>query len=236
MIKLCLNEEYVQLGIEKWISFDFESDGQRVLIVGPSGSGKTVFATTLIGKIGLHIPKVSIWVIDYKGIDFQWLSGCKNYYAVDKAIEGINAFFTMFENRLYGRSPCDRIQVGFIDELSSLILSLPKKEQEDLKGKIARLLNLSRALKIIFVTAMQRPSAELFVNGARDNYNIKFMFGANSREAVNMIMSEHKDYIVPCQTGVGYCTINDTELKKVRAVMPGNFEKLHKVISEAVNR
>lgn len=37
MIKLCLNEEYVQLGIEKWISFDFESDGQRVLIVGPSG-------------------------------------------------------------------------------------------------------------------------------------------------------------------------------------------------------
>lgn len=236
MIKLCLNEEYVQLGIEKWISFDFESDGQRVLIVGPSGSGKTIFATTLIGKIGLHIPNASIWVIDYKGIDFQWLSDCKNYYAVDKAIDGVNAFFTMFENRLYRRIPCDSIQVIFIDELSSLILSLPKKEQEDLKGKIARLLNLSRALKIIFVTAMQRPSAELFVNGARDNYNIKFMFGANSREAVNMIMSEHKNYIVPCQTGVGYCTINDMELKKVRAVMPRNFEKLHKVISEAVNR
>lgn len=236
MIKLCLNEEYAKLGIERWIPFDLESDGQRILIVGPSGSGKTIFATILLGKIGLHIPNVSIWVIDYKGIDFQWLSGCKNYYAVDKAIEGVNAFFAMFENRLQRSVPCDSIQVIFIDELASLILSLPKKEQEDFKGKIARLLNLSRALKIIFVTAMQRPSAELFVNGARDNYNIKFMFGANSRETVNMIMSEYKDYIVPCQTGVGYCTINDMNLKKVRAVMPRNFEKLHKVISKTVNR
>lgn len=236
MIKLCLNEEYAQLGIEKWIPFDFESDGQRVLIVGPSGSGKTVFATTLIGKIGLHIPNVSIWVIDYKGIDFQWLSGCKNYYAVDKAIDGINAFFKMFENRLYGRGTCDSIQVIFIDELPSLILSLPKKEQEDLKGKIARLLNLSRALKIIYISAMQRPSAELYVNGARDNHNIKFLFGSNSRETVSIVMGEHKDFIVPCQTGVGYCTINDMDLKKVRAVMPRNYEKLHSVISEAVNR
>lgn len=236
MINLCLDEDYASLGIEKWISFDLQSEGQRILIVGPSGSGKTTFASSVLGKIGLHIPDASIWVIDYKGIDFRWLTNCKNYYAVDSAVEGVNAFFTMFENRLYGKEVCNNIQVLYIDEFPSLLMSVSKKEQEDLKGKIARLLNLSRALKIIMISAMQRPSAELFLNGARDNYNIKFLYGANSKETVNMVMSEHKDFIVPCPTGVGYCTINDMHLKKVRSVMPTNREKLHNIIRDAVNR
>lgn len=237
LINICLDEEYLKLGgIEKWVPFDFESEGQRVMVVGPSGSGKTIFAKTLLGKLGLHIPAIHIWIVDYKGLDFEWLSGCKHYYSVDKAVEGIHAFFTMFEDRLYKRKPSDNIQVLFVDELNSLLLSISKKEQEELRGQIARLLNLSRALKIILISAMQRPSAELFANGARDNYNIKFMFGANSKETINMIASEYKEFISPCPTGVGYCTINDMNLKKIRSVMPANTDKLHYVIKEAVNR
>lgn len=234
-INLCLDEEYLQLGIEKWIPFEFESEGQRVLIIGPSGSGKTVFSKILLGKLALYIPGISIWVVDYKGLDFEWLTGCKNYYPVDKAVEGIDTFFNMFENRLYKREKADNIQALFIDELTSLLLSLPKKEQEELKSRIARLLNLSRALKIIFISAMQRPSAELFANGARDNYNIKFMFGSNSKETVGMVMNEHKEFITPCPTGIGYCTVNDMQLKKIHSVMPTNISKLHQTIAEAVD-
>lgn len=235
-INVCLDEEYLQVGMMKWVPFDFESDGQRVLIVGPSGSGKTVFSTALLGKLGLHIPNISLWVVDYKGLDFEWLSGCKHYYSVDQAAGGIQAFFTMFENRLYKRAPVDSIQVLFVDELSSLILSLTKKEQEELKGQIARLLNLSRALKIIFISAMQRPSAELFVNGARDNYSIKYLFGSNSKETIAMVMNEYKDFIVPCPTGVGYCTINDMGLKKIHSVMTTKLDKLYQTIRETTNR
>lgn len=236
LINLCLDEEYLKLGIEKWIPFDFESDGVRALIVGPSGSGKTVFSKTLLGKLGLHIADIHIWVVDYKGLDFEWLTECKRYYPVDIAINGVNEFFTMFEDRLYKRTPLDNIQVLFIDELPSLLLSLPKKEQEELKGRIARLLNLSRALKIVFISAMQRPSAELFANGARDNYGIKFIFGANSKENLRIVANEHIDFMSPCPAGVGYCTINDMNLKKIRSIMPTNTDKLHNVIREAVNR
>ncbi|MFV0343130.1 MAG: ATP-binding protein [Anaerocolumna sp.] len=235
-LKLCLDEEYYNMGIEKWLDFDFEADGQRVLIVGPSGSGKTVFSTLLMGKLSLYIPNVSITVADYKGIDFDWLNGCHNYYSVDNAINGINSFFNMFEDRLYRRAQAENIQVLFVDELPSLLLSLSKKEQDELKSKFARLLNLSRALKIIIISAMQRPSAELFANGARDNYNIKFMFGANSKEAIGMIMSEYKEFITPCTTGVGYCTVNDMSLKKIRVAMQKDTEKLHKTIYKTVNR
>lgn len=236
MLKLCLDEEYYNTGIEKWLDFDFEADGQRVLIVGPSGSGKTVFSTLLMGKLSLYIPNVSITVADYKGVDFDWLSGCHNYYSVDNAINGINSFFNMFEDRLYRREQAENIQVLFVDEFPSLLLSLPKKEQDELRCKFARLLNLSRALKIIIISAMQRPSAELFANGARDNYNIKFMFGANSKETIGMIMSEYKEFITPGATGVGYCTVNDMSLKKIRVAMQKDTEKLHKTIFKAVNR
>lgn len=236
-IKLCLDEEYLQLGIEKWITFNFESEGQRILIVGPSGSGKTIFSMILLGKLSLYIPGIKIWVVDYKGLDFEWLTGCKNYYPVDTAIKGIDTFFTMFENRLYKREPLDNIQVLFIDEYPSLLLSISsKKEQEELKGRIARLLNLSRALKIIIICAMQRPFAELFTNGCRDSFNIRCMMGANSKEAIAQSMNEYKDVITPCPVGVGYCTVNDMSLKKIHAVMPTDTAKLHRIITEAVSR
>lgn len=116
-------------------------------------------------------------------------------------------------------------------------MSLPKKEAEELKNKMARLLNLSRALNISIITAMQRPSAELFANGARDNYNIRFLMGnmANNKESVAMIANEYKDIIEPCPTGIGYL-ITDNGIKKIRSVMPRDKEKLHDVIREAVNR
>lgn len=237
-IKIVVDESYYNLGLVHWINFDFlYKEGQRLLICGPSGSGKTVLATSILGKLSIYLPNVLVYLVDYKGIDFRFCNGCINYYPVDKAMEGIENFFSLFEDRLYNKIPCTPHAVLFTDEISSLILSLPKKEADELKNKMARLLNLSRALNISVITALQRPSAELFANGARDNYNIRFLMGnmANNKESVSMIASEFKDYIEPCKTGVGYL-ITDNGIKKIRSVMPKNKEKLHTVIREAVNR
>jgi len=237
-IRLCLDEEMCQIGMERWIQFDtFYNEGQRILVCGPSGSGKTVLSTSILGKLSIYLPHVLVYLVDYKGIDFRFCNGCVNYYPVDEAIQGIENFFKLFEDRLYNRMPCTPHAVLFTDEISSLILSLPKKEAEELKNKMARLLNLSRALNITVITALQRPSAELFANGARDNYNIRFLMGnmANNKESVAMIANEYKDVIEPCKTGIGYL-ITDDGIKKIRSVMPKNKDKLHKVIREAVNR
>lgn len=237
-LKICLDEELCVVGLERWLSIDcIFREGQRILICGPSGSGKTVLATTLIGKLGLYLPDSIIFVVDPKGIDFRFCEGCFNYFAVDKVQEGLERFFDLFENRLHNYTTYSQPAILFVDELSSFILSLSKKEAESMKNKMARILNLSRALNISVVTAVQRADAVLFENGARDNYNIRFLMGniANNKESVSMIASEYKDFIKPCHTGIGYM-ITDNGIKKIRSVMPKNTEKLHKVICEAVNR
>lgn len=237
-IKVCLDEALCAAGLERWLSLDcIFKEGQRVLILGPSGSGKTVLATSLLGKLSLHLKEPLIYLVDPKGIDFRFCENCKNYYPVDNAVQGIEAFFQLFEARLKNQVPCTQHAILFVDELSSLILSLPKKEAEMMKNKMARILNLSRALNISVVTALQRADAILFENGARDNFNIRFLMGniANNKESVAMIASEYKDSIKPCPTGIGYM-ITDNGIKKIRSVMPKNTEKLHKVICEAVNR
>lgn len=237
-IKVCLNEELCAAGLERWLTLDsIFSQGQRLIIIGPSGSGKTIFATSLLGKLSLHLQEPVIYLVDPKGLDFRFCEGCLNYYAVDEAIQGIEKFFNLFEERLHNGKFCSQPAILFVDELSSLILSLPKKEAEMMKNKMARILNLSRALNISVITALQRADAILFENGARDNYNIRFLMGniANNKESVAMIASEYKDFIKPCPTGIGYM-ITDDGIKKIRSVMPKNTEKLHKVICEAVNR
>ena len=206
-VKICLDEELCAVGLERWLTLDsISSEGQRLLIVGPSGSGKTVFATLLLGKLSLHLKEPVIYIVDPKGLDFRFCKGGLNYYAVDEAMQGIESFFGLFEKRLHNGAFCSPAAILFVDELSSLILSLPKKEAEMMKNKMARILNLSRALNISVITALQRADAVLFDNGARDNYNIRFLLGniANNKESVAMIASEYKDFIKPCHTGIGY--------------------------------
>lgn len=237
-LKVCLDENLCSLGIERWISLNgFFSMGQRCLIVGPSGSGKTVFATSLLGKLSLHLNSPTVYLVDPKGIDFRFCSNCRNYYPVDKAPEGLETFFDLFEKRLHDPNSPTQPAILFVDELSSMILSLPKKDGEALKNKMSRILNLSRALNISVITALQRADASFFDNGSRDNYNIRILMGniANNKESVSMIASEYKDFITPCPTGIGYM-ITDNGIKKIRSILPRNTKKLHEVIREAVNR
>lgn len=237
-IPFCLDEEYFQLGIMKYLNFsDFRVQGQRCLVCGPSGSGKTVLTASLLGKLSLYIPDICIYIVDYKGMDYTYCEEMANYYAVDHALTGFNAFFDLFENRLYKRVASTYFAACLIDEFPSFLMSLSKKEQEEIKSKLARILNLSRAFKIHIIMAMQRPNADLFANGARDNFNHRFLMGsmANNKESVAMIANEYKDIIEPCPVGVGYY-ISDIQIKKIRSILPRNTQKLHKVICEAVNR
>lgn len=103
-------------------------------------------------------------------------------------------------------------------------------------SKMARLLNLSRAKQIYIILSCQKPLAELFSSGSRESFSHKILLQAPSKETVGMLMPNYKDFIETCSTGVGYVTVNDSDLTKIRVPFPKNTEAMHRDLLNAVNR
>lgn len=230
-----VDENYYQLGINKWIQWDMEKDGYRILLSGPSGSGKTTAAQLILSKIALHVNNCSIYVLDYKNIDFAYLEGCKNYFKFNSTTDGFLKVYDLFESRLEHNKEYSYL-VLYIDEYPSWILSLSSKEQKDIQGKMARILNLSRAKNIHVILSCQKPLSELFSAGSRENFSYKILLQAPSKKTIGMLMPNFKDEIVACPTGVGYYTVNDANLTKIRVPFPSNVKAMQQDLRDAVDR
>ena len=230
-----IDEKYWQYGITHWIKWDMAKDGYRILLSGPSGSVKTTLAQGLLSRIALHLYGCEIYVLDYKNVDFAYLDGAKRYFIFDDTTNGFLEFYSIFEERLRTNENFSWL-ILYIDEYPSWIGSMGSKEQKDIMGKMARLLNLSRAKKIHVIVSCQKPLGELFSSGSRESFSHKVLLQAPSKETINMIMPNFKDEIQTCPTGVGYCTVNDADLLKIRVPFPTNIKAMHKDLWEAVNR
>lgn len=80
--------------------------------------------------------------------------------------------------------------VVVLDEYPSFILSLENKDRKKYQAKLATLLNLGRAFGIKIVLVTQRPGAELFANGSRDNFNCRILMGTPSPETRRMMLGD----------------------------------------------
>ena len=235
IIRPFVNETYWQYGSTSWIEWDMMKDGYRLLLSGPSGSGKTTLAQGILSKLARHLPKCQIYVLDYKNIDFSYLEEGRYYYKHDSCTEGFLEFYNIFETRLSHNAAYSWL-ILYIDEYPSWLLSLPSKEQKELMSKMARLLNLSRAKQIHICVSCQKPLADLFSSGSRESFSHKVLLQAPSKETVGMLMPNYKDIIETCPTGVGYLTVNDSNLTKIRVPFPKNTEAMHRDLWDAVNR
>ncbi len=235
IIRPFVDENFWQYGITKWIEWNMTEDGHRILLSGPSGSGKTTLAQSMLAKTAIHIPGCQIYVLDYKNIDFAYLDGAKRYYKHDACTEGFEEFYNCFEERLSHNGTYNWL-ILYINEYPSWLLSMPSKEQKDIMSKMARLLNLSRAKQIHIMVSCQKPLGELFSSGSRESFSHKLLMQSPSKETIGMIMANYKDEIVTCPTGVGYCTVNDANLTKIRVPLPRNITAMHKDLWNAVNR
>ena len=59
-----------------------------------------------------------------------------------------------------------------------------------LQSKLATLLNLGRSFNVCILVVTQRPGAELFVNGSRDNFNCRILMGTPSPETRRMMLGD----------------------------------------------
>lgn len=235
IIRPFADEDYWQYGITKWIEWDMKKDGYRVLLSGPSGSGKTTLANAILCKTARNLPGCEIYLLDYKNIDFAYLDGAKRYFKYDGCTDGFMEFYNIFEERLKYPDSYDWL-ILYIDEYPSWLLSMPSKEQKDIMSRMARLLNLSRAKRIHIIISCQKPLGELFSVGSRESFSHKILMQAPSKETIGMIMPNFKEEIETCPTGVGYCTVNDTNLTKIRVPWSRNIEAMQSDLWKAVDR
>jgi hypothetical protein len=87
------------------------------------------------------------------------------------------------------------------------------------------------------IIALQRASASMFTEGARDNFNYVIGLGNLSKESQQMLFSEHRENMKPDRKqGTGYLLVSGSELIPVAVPTIRRMEKLHRVIREGTTR
>lgn len=208
----------------RWMELISELDWNYIryphaLLIGGTGSGKTTLLKRILaGAIGQENAEVFLATYKPRYEDFSYLKNGTHFGDYARCREVFDSFFLRFQKRLEGRDRARFPVFLFFDEWVGFILSLNKKEQEDVLNRMGQILMLGRSLKVQVVLAMQRPDAVFFRNGARDNFNLTVAMGNLSRDGINMVFpSEYISQMAPCtEIGFGHVLIGGSCFYRIR--------------------
>lgn len=159
----------------------------HLLVAGRTGSGKTRATLFLIAKAILQNPDADFYFADFKnGGDYQFALNTGHLTDMGSAIDNALMVLQSRQAGLPDRYP----YVTVLDEYPSFILSLDSKMKKEYQSKLATLLNLGRSFEIHVWVITQRPGAELFANGSRDNFNCRIVMGSPSPETRRMMFGD----------------------------------------------
>ena len=178
----------------------------HILLCGSTGSGKTYALKYILKQ--LAISNSLIYLCDYKGIDFIAMQECGRYYKHQNVSEGVNTVFDLLQNRMENPTLDNQACFLVFDEWSGFLASVPKKQQEEFKQKLASILMLGRGVGIFLLLAMQRCDTTNFLSGARDNFGVALGLGRLSKESARMLFSDEADLIEPKPRGHGYLRVD----------------------------
>ena len=248
-IPFLLDEAACRMGIERWLSIDYQSS-PHVLWSGRTSSGKTVAAKLLLGRTIVLAPPelqpVHLTVLDPKeDIDFSYLDGLPHFFKGEAAPKGFDLFFEDYLARKEGRDLSTSLKILFCDEFASLVnLIEDRKEREVAQRKLSLLLMLSRSRHFSVQLATQQPSAQIFGaagTASREQFGVVCLLGDSGSETRRMLfdgdsIERMKEFGSIGGRGVGWLSINGSMAQPVRAPLVGNMEKLNRVIYNCLAR
>lgn len=215
----------------------------HVLIVGGTGSGKSVASLLLCAKISLHYPRSKTWIIDPKGDNdtFGFLNAVEScrYWQFADSMAGLQDYYDVFQSRLTNEpKDGEGLRLLWCDEWASMILNLPKKDAEEAKAMLATVLMMGRSKGCFVLCSLQRASAELFTQGARDNFSVSLALGNISKEQASMLGFLREDFVPVTRVGGGHLLLNGTNQMPVQVPLIGErgMERIKRDILLGVTR
>lgn len=198
------------------------------LIMGRTRSGKTVFATMQLAKMIMAYTKkydnqkpIETYVADFKNEDFIDLADTKNYYGYLRAVDGINKVHSIMLDRIENNdNRSDRsIIILLIDEYSTLLGEISKKEAEELQKKVGAILRSGASKDIIPIIIDQEAYSNTFPN-ARHQFRTMVCFGNLEDSQKDMILKDYKSQMKEInQCGEAYVFQDgEEELTRIRVI------------------
>ena len=198
------------------------------LIMGRTRSGKTVFATIQLAKMIMAYTKkydnqkpIEVYVADFKNEDFIDLADTKNYYGYLRAVDGINKVHSIMLDRIENNdNRSDRsIIILLIDEYSTLLGEISKKEAEELQKKVGAILRSGASKDIIPIIIDQEAYSNTFPN-ARHQFRTMVCFGNLEDSQKDMILKDYKSQMKEVnQCGEAYVFQDgEEELTRIRVI------------------
>ncbi len=218
------------------------------IVVGGSGAGKSVTSMLITTKIALHNPNSRVWILDYKGDSdtFGFLGGvtgvtgvtdCR-YWQYADCMRGLEDYYAMFQERLsHDPGPNAGLNLLWVDEWASFVLNLPKKEAETAKSMLSTILMMGRSKRCQVLTSVQRASAELFSQGARDNYSVCLAMGNISKESASTLGFSRDEFLPVTEIGGGHLLLGGKQIPvQVPYIGPRGMARMKEDILRAVTR
>lgn len=247
VIPVFLDTNLLKAGIPSYLGWDVcNSTTHHWLIGGGTGSGKSTHLMLLLAKISKYMPSARLYYMDFKNSDeLKYLRHIPHarYYAHTTCTEGLQAFSTEIESRLYD-NPDRTPLIAVFDEyasFSSYTSIQDKKLAAQCQMWMMNALFMSRSVGGYCILCTQRPDQSIMPSGgARDQFGMRVWWGRfSSVDAQQMMFGDiykqiPENYIGSIGKGIAY--IDGHGLFEVTAPRITNMPSVEKAILSLVTR
>jgi DNA segregation ATPase FtsK/SpoIIIE-like protein len=237
-VPLAWDMNMLDMGIRDFIYWMPERH-PMLLIVGGTGTGKSYFINLLMGKISIHLTDSTLYLCDFKDIDFRQFADCPRRWSYESCTEGLAAYYESFQARLSGADKTINRKFLIFDEWAAFVMSRDKKAMEDVKSKLSVLLMMGRGVQHHVIIGLQRADAALFPMGGRDQFGALLALGNLSREQKLMLFPDYRDLMNDTNgRGQGYLSLDgDVEgIRRVAVPSVTDYELMNGAIRDSLTR
>lgn len=206
----------------------------NAIICGNTGSGKTVLMKTIMAKIAKYQPSANFHILDFENYDFREFSDCPLYYSYKDCVRGMNNFYNFFKKQQESGQAAKKPQYLVIDEWSSFVTSLDKKNREDMISKLEELVTISRVYNYHILVGVQRADS-IYFGSARFNFKCRIAMGNLDAEGKRMLFGGYTELMnEQNEIGEGYLLVDGKGLERIKVVIK-DFEKLDEMAGKSMH-